>query len=274
MLLLAKDIAFNTEDFSQPLGEIVYPGFAESSFVVPEFLWKSNRNHWEYMFFSFITHARLLDPEGSMKKIFGEMIASLKNIEELLKVRAPSTRLAITRVAVQLFFIVIPLFNEDWITQAMVPFVACLFLCMVKLANEISDPWGNDFHDLPLRLVMMYLSIPEVSETDAGKTESVVRWLNSGLQCGKWEFNDDDYCIPRPKKQYPQKGQEITFEDVRTISQVMGYKSHESFLKAAGADMDGAESRKRRLPGWLKTLRDVNPKDLKVMQRDAIADEM
>lgn len=253
VVLLHKEITFFTEDWSHPILEPVCEPYHHSVLLKPEVLWTFSRRHWQFIFQDFLTHSYLLDPGGNVKGLTKEMIDCWKRLEDLFTVRAPRTRHYMTMLSIQLFFFLVPLFNDDVTTQIMTPLVATMFAAMMQLAIEMSDPWDeHGLNSVPLTTTLHYLAMPV--ETLAGSPECVlhaIQWLNRGLCEGVWT-SDSIIKIPREKHNYPNIGRTITFEFMRTIPEIVNRRHWPEFLNYVGKDMDAAIKRGRRMPVWIR----------------------
>lgn len=269
-VLIRKDIVFYTEDFGKNVFEAVAPEHRPSVLFFPQVLWCFSRRHWEFTVLNFIEHAKLLDPHRKVVSIFDDLIRSWVVIEENLTVKVPRTQIAVMQMAVMLFFFLVPFLYEDTATQVMVPFVSAIFYAMLGLARELNDPWSNrsrsvlsnfcpggktiywsQQHAVPLDDVLALLSAPNATEGDEFEVQAAVEWLNKGLTEGVWDYAQDPK-IPRPKNNYPNRGETISFEDMRTLPQVCNRKSWRRFCHHEDQDMNAAVSRGRRMPQVLR----------------------
>jgi hypothetical protein len=199
-----------------------------------------------------MVHAKMLDKEKACDGYFRDVVNSWKKIEELVMVRTPKTAHTMTRAAVQVFFIVIPVFNEDVVTQVMVPFVAAIFIAMLQLAKELTDPFDeSNVHCVPLQDVMFFMAKPSVMQSESSDVKGAIEWMNRGLTKSEWEF-DGEPKFPRKKNTYPNKGEMINFIDMRNIADIMNMESWDNFIKATNEDMDDAISRNREMPKHLR----------------------
>lgn len=250
IVLLRKKIAFYTEDFEQPISTLVDGRFSNSILFMPEVLWAFDLAQAEYVFHSFLENAHLFDREGAVKKACTDVMHSAKSITSLLMVRSPTTRHVLGRACVEMFLISLPIFNQDLVTLAALPFVAAVLVAIIHLSSEISEPWGEEFHHLPVKAVMSFLSVPTWVGDDKDEAEKAIIWLNKGMSESDWTWNGED-PIPREKRQGSNKGAVINFEDYRSMHLVTGYKSFASFVSMKAKDMSEAASRGRRMPKYL-----------------------
>jgi len=272
MCLFQKSIVFYTEDFQGSMKDFIPPEFREVVLFQPEVLWGFEVQEFQYVLTNFMISARIWDrQERTIQPLFERVLRAKEALSDLLEVRPPTTQMTIGKLAVHSFLVLVPLVNGDTISPLMLPFVAALFYSVLALANELSDPWGDDKHDLPLRDVMRYLSMPLDSGADPGHFQSMktncdlhsmpvdnggelmtMRWLNRGFTRGDWTCTDSKHPIPRPKAQDPNKGEMIDFHAMRTLADVAGYPTFEEFVQAKSADMLEAEQNGRRMPLYLK----------------------
>jgi len=261
IVLLRKKITFFTEDFSQPLHKLIHPRFSNSVLFKPEVLWTLERSQAEFLFNGFLTNAKLLDNNGMVKNALAEMTRSWRSIATLLMVRSPTTRHVLGRATVEMFLASIPIFNEDCVTLVMLPLVACVLVAIIHLSEEICEPWGDDYHDLPTDEVMYFLSVPSWFGDDQEKAEEAVAWLNKGMTDNVWTWTKDS-PIPREKRKGASKGDLINFDDYHTLHEIVGHATFADFVKHKKEDMDEAEQRGRRMPKYLKTaVRPAVPSD-------------
>jgi len=254
--LIQKSIVYHTEKYDVSILQPVPVAWRESVFFKSEALWAFSRRHWEYLFFTFLQEAKVFDKEGNMWNLYSELRRSWTRIEDMLVVRTPGTSHHLTQAAVQIFFLVIPLFNEDWVTQFMVPFVATIFMAMLQLSSELADPFDDTVtHGVPLAETMQYLSMPLPLEDWSNDEQSTIQWLNEGLRMGMWENKDPEHPIPRVKTIQPHKGETIDFVDMKTIAACFNYKNDEAFLRATRDDLDGAKLRGRKMALYLDDLK-------------------
>lgn len=251
IVLLRKKIAFFAEDFEQPIGTLIPHAFGDSVLFQPEVLWAFDRAQAEFVFHSFLANAKLLDKEGLVKKGSDEMIRCWKMIASLLMVRSPTTRHVLGRTCVELFLIGIPLFNEDIVTLIVLPFVAAVLVAISHLSTEIAEPWGEDFHDLPMDDILYFLSVPSWFGKDQQVAPECVAWLNRGMSDNDWTWKGDS-PVPREKRRGSSKGVVINFEDYRTLAEIDGHETFQELLSSHGRDMNEAEARGRRMPKYLR----------------------
>eukprot|EP00747_Dinoflagellata_sp_TGD_P171240 gnl/TRDRNA2_/TRDRNA2_204853_c0_seq1.p1 gnl/TRDRNA2_/TRDRNA2_204853_c0~~gnl/TRDRNA2_/TRDRNA2_204853_c0_seq1.p1 ORF type:complete len:274 (-),score=44.82 gnl/TRDRNA2_/TRDRNA2_204853_c0_seq1:221-1042(-) len=254
MVLVRKRVTFFTEDFSEPISLFIDESLWDCVLFEPEVLWAFDSMHFEFLLHDFLNNAKLWDKHGQIKGGFIKMFSSWRDLEFLLQVRSPTTKMIVSRVAVHLFVIMIAIFNEDIVSQMMLPLTAGLFVSILSLAAELSDPWGKDFHDLPLSQVMLYCSTPAWSEEDNGQVSSAIAWLNKGLTEGIWTYGEPGSAtaIPRRKVIAPNKGEMIDFNDMRTLVQVSGTESWSKFIQLQKKDMDNSAARGRRMVSYLR----------------------
>lgn len=259
MCLFQKTIVFFTEDFSDPMRTFIPVELCQCCLFRPEVLWNYDLVQYQYVFSNFMLNAQLWDrKEKIIEKLWARKLNALRELHELLQVRSPTTKFTVGSIAVNLFLISIPLVNADLISPVVLPIVAAMFYAVMQLAFEIGDPWGegaDNLHDLPLLNVMRFLSTPMFSETDKGEIDMCVAWLTRGLQEGKWDYPGDargEHTIPRKKHTDPNRGETIDFLSMRTLADVAGYRSWDSFLAKQGSDMWAAEQNGRRLPTYLR----------------------
>jgi len=226
MVLAQKSIVFFTEDFSDPVAALIDKEIAHCALFEPQVLWAFELPQLHYLFSSFIIGARLWDSrEKTVAQVWNETNGSWKQLYELLTVRTPTTRYTVGKAAVNFFLCLVPIVNEDLASAVMLPIVASMFYAVLNLAKELSDPWGNSLHDLPLPDVLRYLALPAFKEQDQGYVEEAVQWLNKGLKTGDWTHKNGSNPIPRTKATEPNKGETIDFNRMRTLHEVSGFKS-------------------------------------------------
>eukprot|EP00931_Biecheleriopsis_adriatica_P021678 TRINITY_DN14111_c1_g1_i1.p1 TRINITY_DN14111_c1_g1~~TRINITY_DN14111_c1_g1_i1.p1 ORF type:complete len:425 (-),score=56.30 TRINITY_DN14111_c1_g1_i1:41-1315(-) len=252
VVLFQKSLAYFTEDFSWRLDNLIPGEFQNAVLFQPEVLWAFEIQEFQYVLTNFMVSSHLWDyKEKTIQVLYDRAMRSLNSLCELLQVRNPTAKLAISKMSVHALLLSIPLVNEDRNSIYFVPFVAALFYSVLALAQELSDPWGDDMHDLPLQDVMKYLAMPVGAERDEGRFEVSIAWLSYGLTTGKWKYTEDEFPIPRMKHQEPNKGAKMDFEAMRTLQDVTGYKTFESFCKAKAHDMSKAAHEGRRMPHYL-----------------------
>lgn len=251
VVLLRKRIAFYTEDFEQPLTELINEDFANSILFKPEVLWAFDLAQAEFVLKRFLVNAKLVDKEGMVTKVFTQAQVSQEAITSLLMVRSPTTTHMLGRTCVELFLLAIPMFNDDIVTMCLLPFVASAMLAIVHLSAEIAEPWGEEYHHLPVRSVMHFLSVPSWFGNDQAQAPEAIAWLNKGMIDNNWAWNGND-PIPREKRAGSSKGEFISFEDYRTLHHLTGYKTFAEFIRVKAKDMAEAEARGRRMPKYLR----------------------
>lgn len=258
VVLMRKTITFYSEDFSRPVGELIPIQFQDCVVFLPEVLWAFDRARAEFVFDEFLKNSRM-DHNRRVDDIFHKAMTAFNSVTELLVVRSPNAKQLLTKLAVQLFLLVIPLVNEDVLTLALLPPVAAMFNAIVQLSGELADPWGDDDHDLPLREVMGVLSTPVWYDGDEEKAEESLRWLNKGLTENSWLHPGNETprgvgnMIPRKKVRGDGAGMQVDFQDWRTLSEIAhGHTNWERFLSEKAKDMDQAKHRGRRMPDYLR----------------------
>jgi hypothetical protein len=258
MVLLRKKIAFFSEHFDQPICDLIDPYFQDCVLFRPEVLWALDRSQAEYVFASFLREAKFFDREGMLKRAWDDMSRHWKTIISLLIVRAPTTRNVLARQCVDLFLITIPIFNEDLVTLVMLPVVACVLNGIVSLSCEIAEPWLEDYHDLPMKEVMYFNSVPVWFGKDQSVCAEAIAWLNKGLMEADFECKGD-HPIPREKRRGSNKGDHMNFDRFTALHDVAGYESFQEFVDAKREDMDHAEKRGRRMPSYLRWQEPMKP---------------
>jgi len=258
MCLFQKSIVFYTEDFSESLRTFIPNEVCHCVLYRPEVLWNYDFTEFQYVFSNFMLQSQLWDKKEKMiEKLWQRMLSAFKVLHELLQVRSPTTKFTVGKIAVNLFLLSIPLVNADLCSPCILPVVAAMFYCVLRLSAELADPWGDGtgsmgMHDLPLLEVMKFLSSPSFAEADMSEIESTVQWLSRGLQTGNWTYSTGENQIPRNKATDPNKGEMIDFKSMRTLAEVAGFTSWESFLAAQSQDMAVAERNGRRMPTYLR----------------------
>ena len=167
--------------------------------------------------------------------------------------RAPTTSIILTKFIAHVWLVSVPLF-ADSLSRLALPLVAALFHAVLILATELADPWGNDFHDLPLEAVMTSLATPLWSEAERARVPDAVDWLNRGLTAGDWTHAGPEHAIPRSKVTGAFVGEAMDFSAMCTLFQVQGFSSWERYLCAQRQDMEDAAWRGQRLPQYLQAL--------------------
>jgi len=250
IVLLRKKMAFYTEDFNQPLSTLIDESFSECILFKPEVLWAFDLAQAEFVLKRFLVNAKLVDNEGMVTKVVHQSSDSCETITNLLMVRSPTTTGMLRRTCVEIFLLSIPLFNDDIVTLCLLPLVACAMLALVFLAKEIAEPWGQDYHHLPVANVMHFLSVPSWFGHDSSYSAEAIAWLNKGMIENNWTWNGHD-PIPREKRAGSNKGDFINFEDYRTLHRLTGYNTFSEFVSVKAKDMAEADARGRRMPKYL-----------------------
>jgi len=256
MCLFQKSIVFYTEDFSDSIRNLIPNEATQCVLFQPELLWKFDLVEFQYVFSSFMVNSQLWDHrDKTIEKLWIRMLHAHHTLNELLQVRSPTTKLTVGKIAVHFFLLSIPLVNGDFVSPIILPMVAAMFYAILQLSQELGDPWGmvggQDLHELPLLQVMGFLALPMFAELDFPEIDATVRWLNTGLLTGAWTFGGEN-PIPRTKAIDPNKGCVIDFEAQRTLGEVAGFKTWDSFLMHQRQDMGAAERNGRRMPVYLK----------------------
>jgi hypothetical protein len=255
IVLLRKKIAFYTEDFDLSLSTLINSDFSDCILFKPEVLWAFDLNQAEFILKRFLVNARLIDKEGLVSKVFNQASASCETITNLLMVRSPSTRHMLGRTCVELFLLAIPMFNDDIVTLCLLPFVASAMLAIIHLSTEIAEPWGEDYHHLPVQSVMHFCSVPSWFGNDQVEAAEAIAWMNKGMIDNDWTWVGK-HPIPREKRRGSDKGAFISFEDYRPLHHLSGYKTFSEFINSKEKDMREAESRGRRMPKFLRWRRE------------------
>jgi len=257
VVLMRKNISFFSEDFSSPISDVIAHEFRDCRAFDPEVLWSCDRPQVEFLFLTFLRNAHL-DKNKQMMSNYNSAIKAYGDMLNLLMVKSPATKNMLGLVAVHAFLLTIPLVNPDLFTLGAMPFISCIFVAIMGLTQELADPWGDDFHDLPLKEVMAVIAAPVWYEGDRVVASDSLAWLNRGLVDNKWDHAGHSDCgvrrheIPREKKRGEDKGQMVTFDDFRTLAEVTGHRTYQSFLEEKRKDMEEAEGRGRRMPGYLR----------------------
>eukprot|EP00928_Gymnodinium_smaydae_P045350 TRINITY_DN30244_c0_g1_i1.p1 TRINITY_DN30244_c0_g1~~TRINITY_DN30244_c0_g1_i1.p1 ORF type:complete len:433 (-),score=68.55 TRINITY_DN30244_c0_g1_i1:196-1494(-) len=252
MVLGRKCIAFFTQDFSEPIQDLVDSQFASCVLFEPEVIWGFDHTQWEFIFTNFLMNTHQWDfREKTVDKMFARMTGSWHEIQALLQVRTPTTRFTIGKFVLHVYLLAVPINNNDLVSTILLPVLAMMFFSIISFATDVSDPWGTDFHDLPLSNVMRFLSTPLIGEEDEGQINEAIAWFNEGMTRGRWTCGGA-HPIPREKVQAPNKGYCINFADMRTLAEVSGFKTFESFQRMQRNDMEMAEAEGRRLPSYVR----------------------
>lgn len=251
IVLLRKRLVFFTEDFESSISELIPSEFRNCIVFKPEVLWSFDRQQAEVAFVEFVDGARLIDKQGLVKKGLDDMFKSWRSIAGIVTVTTPTTKHYLAQSTVQTFLCGIPLFNEDIVTLCFLPFVAALLISILHLSAELVDPWGRDYHDLPIQEVLNYLSVPEWFGDDYDHMAEAIAWLNRGMTENDWVFRGE-HPIPREKRRGSHKGVVINFEDYRALKDMAGFASFEELLRVTGKDMNDAAARGRRMPVFLR----------------------
>jgi len=259
IILWRKNLVFFTEDYTNPppIGELIHEGMYDCVIFDPRVLWRFNSAHWEFILQRFISCAHLWDSAAMLSGAFNSTVASWKALDDVLRVRSPRTRIVMTKIVVLLFLTVMPVFNDDEVTIILIPVLAAVFFAVLELSNELSDPWDCDYHDIPLRTVMVYLATPQFLEEDEQELEAAVAWLNRGLTEDQWDYGrpGDRFAIPRKRLEGTRMGADVDFHDMRSLSKLAGFKSWELFLEDAEKDMWESEAAGARMPAYLRSAR-------------------
>jgi len=179
IVLMRKQMAFFSEDFSRPIHEIIPTEFRDCVVFAPECLFWADIPELEILFMDFVRSAEMKTPH--VQEAYGGAKSAYNNILDALMVRYPPSKTMLTRLAVQGFLFMIPIFNMDLVTRVVTPLVACIFIAILQLSNELADPWGSDFHDLPVLEVMQLLCAPvwfEGRSTFRECARVVQQWFN------------------------------------------------------------------------------------------------
>mmetsp|Transcript_55707 Transcript_55707/g.110659 ORF Transcript_55707/g.110659 Transcript_55707/m.110659 type:complete len:496 (+) Transcript_55707:91-1578(+) len=259
IILWRKNLVFFTEDYTNPppIGELIHEGMYDCVIFDPRVLWRFNSAHWEFILQRFISCAHLWDSAAMLSGAFNSTVASWKALDDVLRVRSPRTRIILTKVVVLMFLTLMPVFNDDDVTIVLIPVLAAVFFAVLELSNELSDPWDCDYHDIPLRTVMVYLATPQFLEEDEQELEAAVAWLNRGLTEDQWDYGTpgDCFAIPRKRLEGTKMGADVDFHDMRSLSKLAGFKSWELFLEDAEKDMWESEAAGARMPAYLRSAR-------------------
>jgi hypothetical protein len=262
VVMVRKKITFYTEDFTKSVGVYISTEMEDCILFQPEVLWLCEEGHCEYLFLRFLREAKM-DRFSTFAGTYDAAIGSLKNLQELLMSQPPKTKAVMTRIVCDAYIISIPLLNRDNLTRCLLPFVGGFFILINNMAEELSNPWGTggeeDPHDLPLQEVLAAVSAPTWPVHESESYESSMKWLNRGLTESVWihdghvnEKGKRVNEIPRKKNRGEGRGEEIDFDDFRSIPDLMGKDSWNDFILHGKSDMDAAISRGRRMPYYLR----------------------
>merc|ERR1719247_2858775 len=87
-------------------------------------------------------------------------------------------------LTLQLFFTLIPVCADSLVTKLMAPVIALILMSLLKLSQEVEDPFGFDTHDLPWIQVLGTLTRCSLRDVDEQTKENVVLWFNHGARTG------------------------------------------------------------------------------------------
>lgn len=252
MVLLQKNICFFTEDFeTQDISNLLNASSRTCVLFRPEVVWSLEISDVQYLIQNFLDECFFWDRQGLLKDKFDCMFSSWNHIAVLLQTPVPRTRRVLTKFVTYMFLAIIPFFDKSCLTHAIMPVVAMLLCVVLRLSAELDDPWSGHKHGVPIHDIMQFIASPKWRGTDV---EVSIEWLNRGLMNGQWEFVDDNdrSSIPRKKHKQPNKGELIDFSGMRTLAEVMGFELYEDFAMYQCQDMDGATSRNRKMPVFLR----------------------
>mmetsp|Transcript_99837 Transcript_99837/g.183075 ORF Transcript_99837/g.183075 Transcript_99837/m.183075 type:complete len:479 (-) Transcript_99837:351-1787(-) len=258
---LRQKITFQTEDFAKSIAPYIPKEMHDCVVFEPEVLYSCGRAQHEYLFHCFLRNAKL-DQNQQLSGSYDAAITSLNKINELLMSKPPKTKAILTDVVCEIFLVLIPLVNRDFLTILMLPVMAAVFLLINAISSELSDPWNEGPHDIPLKQVLEAISAPVWFEGDHMRVKDSMMWFNRGLMENMWDhpgnpelgLDEQDVArnaIPRQKCRGEGKGSMLTFDDTRSVPEVTGHLSWRSFQEAKQKDMKEAVLRQRRMPYFL-----------------------
>jgi hypothetical protein len=102
------------------------------------------------------------------------------------RVKTPQTSRHLQLLTLQLFFTLIPVCADSLVTKLMAPVIALILMSLLKLSQEVEDPFGFDTHDLPWIQVLGTLTRCSLRDVDEQTKENVVLWFNHGARTGEF----------------------------------------------------------------------------------------
>lgn len=179
----------------------------------------SDPNLAELLLVSWFHATGLLESDLTRRwRIARRMVTALINAE---RVKTPKTSRHLQMLALNLFFVLIPVCAEQDMTKLMAPMIALILVSLLKLSMELEDPFGFDTHDLPWREVLASVSTcgkPDLSDEDLAE---VIDWYNNGSRSGIFTECSDHLVSKNMKKQYTFRlGEYLTQPAVMSIHRV------------------------------------------------------
>jgi len=263
-ILVRKGISFYTADYSHPLQDLLDPlqsrnrnptgDMSKCVLFKPEVLWSFDGAHFGFITRHFLSATKLAHHESNVEASLDKVISAYEAIQNLLQVHAPTTGPWLNGVTVHAWLLFVPIFGDP-ASRVTLPFVAIIFQAVLTLAVELNDPWGNDFHDLPLQTVMASMAAPAWTEKDQECIPEVIEWLNRGLTANVWTKDEQGYPIPRKVRRGPRFGQDIHFGEMLSLYEVAGFATWDEFMASARNDLANAKSHDRRMASYVDLVR-------------------
>lgn len=116
------------------------------------------------------------------------------------RVKTPQTSRHLQMLTLQLFFLLIPVCADSIVTKLMAPVVALILMSLLKLSQEVEDPFGFDTHDLPWIQVLSTVTRCALKDVDDETKDQVFEWFNHGTRTGEWTGLSSELIQPEYAK--------------------------------------------------------------------------
>lgn len=144
-----------------------------------------NPVHAEFLLVSWLRTLGVLDQDT---RLLWQTVRQKLHALMMVRVRTPDTSKHLLRGVLHVFLIVLAVCGgEAVITKLATPVICVVMFSLVKLAEELENPFGDDEHDLPIYSVLAsvaHVTIDPDRQLFFTKTISV---FNNACRTGKWD---------------------------------------------------------------------------------------
>lgn len=158
----------------------------------------SNPQYSELLLLSWIRTLGLMDRD--VRQRWGYARAKLHQLMTSQRVRSPRTAVHLLRIVVHVFLITVPVCGSSVSTKMATPIMTLVLISLLKLAEELEDPFGTDEHDLPWPVLLATVTRCRVA-CPRSFLSGAISFFNEACQTSTWDtekvkqYFGEDACI-------------------------------------------------------------------------------
>jgi len=161
----------------------------------PQLAFGSNPSYQEIILLSMLRSLGILDQE--LLRRFRDARMKVHMLITAQRVKTPNTSAHLLHLVVHIFLLLIPITGSKLCTKMMAPLVALVLLPLMRLSEELEDPFGTDQHDLPWPMILGTVTHCSLTPSSRDVLFRVLHFFNNGSMTGNWDLIEAEELLGR-----------------------------------------------------------------------------